>query len=37
MVLQELLVLAFEILLEDDAADLEIGMLVSEAGWQNVA
>ena len=32
-VLQELLVVAFEILLEDDAADLEIRMLVSEAGF----
>jgi hypothetical protein len=29
LVLQELLVLAFEVLLEDDAADLEIGMVVS--------
>jgi hypothetical protein len=29
-VLQELLVLTFEVLLEDDAADLEIRMLVSE-------
>ena len=33
VVLQELLVLALEILLEDDAADLEIRMLVSEAGF----
>jgi hypothetical protein len=33
MVLQELLVLALEILLEDDASDLEIRMLVSEAGF----
>jgi hypothetical protein len=31
VVLQELLVLAFEVLLEDDASDLEIRMLVSEA------
>jgi hypothetical protein len=29
VVLQELLVLAFEILLEDDAADLQVRMLVS--------
>jgi hypothetical protein len=33
VVLQELLVLAFEILLEDDAADLEIRMLLSEAAF----
>ena len=33
VVLQELLVLAFEILLEDDAADLEIRMLVSKEGF----
>jgi hypothetical protein len=33
VVLQEILVLAFEILLEDDAADLEIRMLVSEADF----
>jgi hypothetical protein len=33
VILQELLVLAFEILLEDDAADLEIRMLVSEADF----
>ena len=32
-VVQELLVLAFEILLEDDAADLQIRMLVSEADF----
>jgi hypothetical protein len=39
VVLQKFLVTAFEIPLEDDAVDLEIRMLVSEAGssWQNVA
>jgi hypothetical protein len=33
VVLQELLVPTFEVLLEDDAADPEIRMLVSEAGF----
>ena len=33
VVLQELLVLALEILLDDDAVDLQFRMLVSEAGF----
>lgn len=33
VVLEELLILAFQVLLEDDAADFEVAMLVSEPGF----